>query len=175
MGMNTAKVDGHIHCNGSSPSSLVAYKNKFSSSYDEPCCPLSEVRMHSTRCTQRGVGPDWWRLLCHDHQGSLFDPPLCPGPVNVQTPGLLKRRNIFCSLRIDTSPRFPGCPTRKFKVNVERIDVRNKQRKSARFNIKGRGRNGSVGLMNIRGRVIGSFKVATYWLIIVVLIFLLIR
>ena len=95
-------------------------------------------------------------LLCHDHQGSIFDPPLGPSPVNVQFPGLFKRRNIFCSSRIDIRPHFPGCPVRKFKVNVERIEVRNKQRKSTRFKIKGRGRNGSVGLMNIRERVISK-------------------
>jgi hypothetical protein len=107
--------------------------------------------VHSTGRTQRDVGLDWQRLSCHDHQGSLLDPPLCVGPVNVQTPGLLKRHRIFCSLRIYTRPRFPGCSIRKFKVNVERIEVWDKQRKSTRFKIKGRGRNASVGLMNIRG------------------------
>jgi hypothetical protein len=117
--------------------------------------------MYSTRRTQREVGPDWRKLLCHDHQGSLFDPPLCPGPVNVQMPGLFKRRNIFCPYRIDTRPRFPGCPIREFKVNVERIQVRNKQHKSTRFKIKGRGRNSSVGLMNIRERII-SKKLSSY-------------
>jgi hypothetical protein len=117
--------------------------------------------VHSTRRTRHEVGPKWQKLLCHDHQGSLFDPPLCAGPVNVQTPGLLKRRNIFCSLRIDTRPRCPGCPIRRFKVNVERIEVRNKQRKSTRFKIKGRRRNASVGLMNIRERVM-SKKLSSY-------------
>jgi len=113
--------------------------------------------------TQREVGPDYRILLCHDHNGSIFDPPLGPGLVNIQMSGLFKHRNIFCScsLRIDTRPRFPGCPIRKFKVNVERIEVRNKQRKPTRFKIKGRGRNGSVGLMNIRERVI-SKKLSSY-------------
>src|SRR6267154_3557958 len=132
----------------------MAYKNKFSSSNDEvflPCCPLwvrgSDVQYSSplTRGKSRLA-----ELLCHDHQGSIFDPPLCPGLVNVQIPGLLKRRNIFCSLRIDTRPHFPGCLIRKFNVNVKRIEVRNKQRKSTRFKIKGRGRDGGMGLMNIR-------------------------
>ena len=58
----------------------------------------SDVRMHSTALvTQREVGPDWWKLLYHDHQGSIFDPPLGPSPVNIQMSGLFKRRNIFCS------------------------------------------------------------------------------
>jgi hypothetical protein len=111
--------------------------------------------MNSTRRTQREVGrARLAELLCHDHQGPIFDPPLCSGPVNIQMPGLFKRRNIFCSLRIDTRPRLTGCPIRKFKVNVELIEVRNKQRKATRLKIKGRGRNGSMGLMNIRERII---------------------
>ena len=100
------------------------------------------------------LGLDWRKSLCHDHQRLLFDTPLCPGLVNLQTPGLLKRRNIFCCLRIDTRPHFLGNLIRKFKVNVERIEVRNKQRKSTGFKIKGRGQNASVGLTNIREREI---------------------
>jgi hypothetical protein len=64
-------------------------------------------------------------------------------------------------LLIDIRPHFPGCPIRKFEVNVERIEVWNKQRKSTRFKIKGRGGNGSVGLMNIRERII-SKKLSSY-------------
>lgn len=119
----------------------------------------SEIRMY--RLVAPNVRSDWQKSLCHDHQGSLFDPPLCAGPVNVQTPGLLKRRNISCSLWIATRPHFPGCPIRKFKVNVECIEVRNKQRKSTRLKIQGRRRNASVGLMNIRGRVM-SKKLSSY-------------
>jgi hypothetical protein len=54
-----------------------------------------------------------------------------------------------------------GCPIKKFKVNVELIEVRNKQRKATRFKVKGRGRNGSIGLMNIRERII-SKKLSSY-------------